>query len=61
MDIKGICANMENAERSRIMGAEIPREKPIIQIQKLRKEYIMGEERVVAVRTINLSINRGEI
>ena len=43
------------------MGAEIPREKPIIQIQKLRKEYIMGEERVVALRNINLSINRGEI
>ena len=43
------------------MGEELLRKKPVIQVQKLRKEYIMGEERVVALRNIALSINRGEI
>ena len=43
------------------MGEELLRKKPVIQVQKLRKEYIMGEERVVALRNIDLSINRGEI
>ena len=43
------------------MGEELLRQKPVIQVQKLRKEYIMGEERVVALKNINLSINRGEI
>ena len=43
------------------MSEELLRQKPVIQVQKLRKEYIMGEERVVALKNINLSINRGEI
>ena len=43
------------------MSKELLRQKPVIQVQKLRKEYKMGEERVVALKNINLSINRGEI
>ena len=35
--------------------------KPAIQVRNLRKEYIMGEERVVALRDINLTIMQGEI
>lgn len=34
---------------------------PVIQVRNLRKEYIMGEERVVALKDINLNIMRGEI
>ncbi|MBQ8563561.1 MAG: ABC transporter ATP-binding protein [Firmicutes bacterium] len=37
------------------------RNRPVIQVRNLRKEYIMGEERVVALKNINLSIMRGEI
>lgn len=37
------------------------RDQPVIQVRRLRKEYIMGEERVVALKDINLSIMRGEI
>lgn len=37
------------------------RDRPVIQVRRLRKEYIMGEERVVALKDINLSIMRGEI
>jgi len=35
--------------------------RPVIQVRNLRKEYIMGEERVVALRDINLTIMEGEI
>lgn len=34
---------------------------PAIEVKNLRKEYIMGRERVVALKNINLTINRGEI
>ena len=61
MEFKENHGIMHNAERRRIMGEELLRQKPVIQVQKLRKEYIMGEERVVALKNINLSINRGEI
>ena len=37
------------------------RRRPAIQVRNLRKEYIMGEERVVALRDINLTIMKGEI
>lgn len=37
------------------------RDRPVIQVRKLRKEYIMGEERVIALKRIDLSIMRGEI
>lgn len=37
------------------------RDLPVIQVRNLRKEYIMGEERVVALKDINLNIMRGEI
>ena len=35
--------------------------RPVIQVRNLRKEYVMGEERVVALKDINLDIMRGEI
>ena len=54
MEFKENHGIMYNAERSRIMGEELLRQKPVIQVQKLRKEYIMGEERVVALKNINL-------
>lgn len=34
---------------------------PMIEIRRLRKEYPMGDERVIALAGINLSIQRGEI
>ncbi len=34
---------------------------PAIEVRNLRKEYIMGTERVVALKNVNLTINRGEI
>lgn len=34
---------------------------PAIEVKNLRKEYIMGRERVVALKNINLTISRGEI
>ena len=43
------------------MRETFAREKPVIQVKKLRKEYIMGQEKVVALRDINLSVYRGEI
>ena len=43
------------------MGEISTKEKPVIQVKKLRKEYIMGQEKVVALRDINLSIYKGEI
>ncbi len=36
-------------------------EKPIIKVTNLRKVYFMGEERVVALKNINLEIMKGEI
>lgn len=38
-----------------------PNEKPIIKVSGLRKVYFMGEERVVALRNIELEIMKGEI
>ena len=35
--------------------------KPIIQVKDLKKVYIMGRERVVALKNINLEIMQGEI
>ncbi|MBR5230024.1 MAG: ABC transporter ATP-binding protein [Firmicutes bacterium] len=43
------------------MSETSAREKPVIQVKRLRKEYIMGQEKVVALRDINLSVYRGEI
>ena len=43
------------------MGETLEREKPVIQVRKLRKEYIMGQEKVVALRDINLTVYKGEI
>lgn len=43
------------------MTAEEKKSLPVIQVKSLRKEYIMGEERVVALKNINLSIMTGEI
>ena len=36
-------------------------EKPIISVRKLKKVYVMGEERVYALRNINLDIPRGQV
>lgn len=36
-------------------------EKPMIEVKKLRKEYPMGDELVVALRDINLTVPRGQI
>lgn len=37
------------------------KDKPIIKVTDLRKVYFMGEERVVALKNINLEIMKGEI
>lgn len=37
------------------------RNRPIIEVRDLRKEYPMGDETVVALKRINLNIRRGEI
>jgi len=37
------------------------KKEPIIQVRRLCKDYIMGEERVVALRNINLDVYQGEI
>lgn len=34
---------------------------PIIKVKDLRKEYIMGKEKVVALNNVNLEIDKGEI
>ena len=44
-----------------IMDQSTPRSQPIIEVRNLRKEYIMGDETVVALKRINLNIARGEI
>jgi len=36
-------------------------ERPMISVRKLGKVYLMGEERVVALREINLDIPRGQV
>lgn len=36
-------------------------EKPMIEVRKLRKEYPVGDEVVVALKEINLSVPRGQI
>ena len=33
----------------------------IIQVRNLSKVYVMGEEHVIALKNVNLSINKGEI
>lgn len=43
------------------MGAISPRDRPIIEVRNLRKEYPLGSETVVALGNINLQIMRGEI
>jgi len=40
---------------------ENPRSQPIIEVRELRKEYPVGDETVVALKQINLTIRRGEI
>ena len=36
-------------------------EKPIISVRKLKKVYVMGQERVYALRNIDLDIPRGQV
>lgn len=38
-----------------------PRGKPIIEVKNVRKEYPLEDETIVALKRINLNINRGEI
>ena len=38
-----------------------PRKRPIVEVRGLRKEYPLGDETVVALKHIDLSIMRGEI
>lgn len=40
---------------------DCPREKPIIEVRNVRKEYPLEDETVVALKRINLNIYRGEI
>lgn len=35
--------------------------KPIIQVKNVRKEYVLGEEKVIALKCVNLEIMRGEV
>ena len=37
------------------------RSRPIIEVKNIRKEYPIGDETVVALKRINLSVSRGEI
>lgn len=43
------------------MAEENLRARPLIEVKNVRKEYPMGDEVVVALKRINLSIRRGEI
>ena len=43
------------------MNGSDPRSRPIIEVKDLRKEYPIGDERVVALKRINLNVSRGEI
>ena len=40
---------------------QFPREGPLVEVRNVRKEYPIGDETVVALKRINLSISRGEI
>ena len=37
------------------------RQQPIIEVKNIRKEYPLEDETVVALKRINLNVNRGEI
>ena len=43
------------------MNQSTDRQRPVIQVRNLQKVYVMGEEKVVALKNINLDIMRGEI
>ena len=43
------------------MNQNSDRNRPVIQVRNLSKVYTMGEEKVVALRNINLDVMRGEI
>ena len=43
------------------MSELCPRDRPVIEVRDLRKEYPMGDETVVALNRIRLTILRGEI
>ncbi len=43
------------------MNETDPRSRPIIEVKDIRKEYPIGDETVVALKRINLSVMRGEI
>lgn len=43
------------------MQEQCLRDKPVIEVRNLRKEYPVGDETVVALKRINLTIMRGEI
>ena len=43
------------------MNDTSPRRRPIVEVRGLRKEYPLGDETVVALKSIDLSIMRGEI
>lgn len=43
------------------MGELSERSRPIVEVKNLRKEYRIGDEVVVALKKINLSIMRGNL
>ncbi len=43
------------------MAESSPRSRPLIELRNVRKEYPVGDEVVVALRRINLTVMRGEI
>ena len=43
------------------MNGSSLRSRPIIEVKNIRKEYPIGDETVVALKRINLTVNRGEI
>ena len=43
------------------MNGSSLRSRPIIEVKDIRKEYPIGDETVVALKRINLSVHRGEI
>lgn len=43
------------------MNEPTPRNRPIIEVRDIRKEYPVGDETVVALKRINLEVMRGEI
>lgn len=42
------------------MNQTAPRSRPIIEVKDIRKEYPIGDETVVALKRINLSVMRGK-